>query len=187
MNVVQLIFLLLVFEDLAIIMSYIDRFKEQRNEVRHPDSTTVHYDRKLPFEIIVPLILIVVVLCFGVPMLFLWLYRKKIKKLKTGMFNSLIMDNSYLFLKFVIIESFFDIVFTQTYFFIWYFVFDEMWCNVFDRSCGYCCLVSDVAPCLMFGFFLFINSFNVIILYRQWMQDNFLLHLHFTTFIVRSN
>lgn len=99
MNVVQLIFLLLVFEDLAIIMSYIDRFKEQRNEVRHPDSTTIHYDRKLPLEIIVPLILIVVVLCFGVPMLFLGLYRKKIKKLKTGKFNNLIMDNSYLFLK----------------------------------------------------------------------------------------
>lgn len=96
MNVVQLIFLL-VFEDLSIIMSYIDRFKEQRNEVRHPDSTTVHYDRKLPLEIIVPLILIVVVLCFGVPMLFLGLYRKKMKKLKTGKFNRLIMDNSYFF------------------------------------------------------------------------------------------
>lgn len=86
MNVVQLIFLLLVFEDFEIIMSYIYRFKEQRNEVR-----------KLPLEIIVPLILIVVVLCCGVPMLFLGLYRKKIKKLKTGKFNSLIMDNSNLF------------------------------------------------------------------------------------------
>lgn len=71
----------------------------------------VYYDRKLFFEIIVLLILIVVVFCFGVFMLFLWLYRKKIKKLKIGKFNSLIMDNSYFFLKFVIIESFFDIVF----------------------------------------------------------------------------
>lgn len=96
MNVLQLVFLLLVFEDLGITMSYIDRFKEQQNEVRHPGSTTIHYDRKLPLEIIVPLILIVVVLCFGVPMLFLRLYREKIKKLKTGKFNSLIMDNSYL-------------------------------------------------------------------------------------------
>lgn len=82
MNVLQLV--LLVFEDLAITMSYIDRFKEQQNEVRHPNSTTIHYERKLPLEIIVPLILIVVVLCFGVPMLFFWIYRKKIEKLKPG-------------------------------------------------------------------------------------------------------
>lgn len=101
MNVLQLVFLLLVFEDLAITISYIDRFKEQRNEVRHPDSTTIHYERKLPLEIIVPLILIVVVLCFGVPILFLRLYREKIRKLKKGKVNSLIMDNSYLFLLFL--------------------------------------------------------------------------------------
>lgn len=110
MNFLQLVFLLLVFEDLAITMSYINRFKDQQNEVWHPDSTTIHYERKLPLEMIVPLILIVVVLCFGVPMLFLRLYRKKIKKLKKGTINSLIMNNSYLFLLFL--KVFFKIVFT---------------------------------------------------------------------------
>lgn len=65
-------------------MSYIDRFKEQQNKVKHPDCTTTDSEGKLPLEIIVPLILIVVVLCFGVPMLFLWIYRKKIEKLKLG-------------------------------------------------------------------------------------------------------
>lgn len=111
MNVLQLV--LLVFEDLAITMSYIDRFKEQQNEVRHPNSTTIHYERKLPLEIIVPLILIVVVLCFGVPMLFLRLYREKIKTLRKGKVNSLIVDNSYLFLLFLKV---FLKLFSQTYF-----------------------------------------------------------------------
>lgn len=60
------------------------------------------------------MILIVVVLCFGVPILFLRLYREKIRKLKKGKVNSLIMDNSYLFLLFC--KVFFKIVFTQTYF-----------------------------------------------------------------------
>lgn len=63
-------------------MSYVDRFKEQQNKVRHPDCTTIDCEGKLPLEI-VPLILIVVVLCFGISM-FLWIYRKKIEKLKTG-------------------------------------------------------------------------------------------------------
>lgn len=126
MNLLQLVFLLLVFEDLAITMSYINRFKEQQNEVRNPDSTTIHYERKLPLEIIVPLILIVVVLCFGFPMLFLRLYRKKIKKLKKGKVNSLILDNSYLFLLFL--KVFFKNCFHPDILFIWsrYFVFDEM-------------------------------------------------------------
>lgn len=101
MNVVQLIFLLLIFEDLAMTMSYIHRFKEQQNKVKHPDSTTIHHERKLPLEIIVPLILIVVVLCFGVTMLFLRLYREKIRKLKKGKVNSLMMDHRYLFLLFL--------------------------------------------------------------------------------------
>lgn len=65
-------------------MSYINRFKEQQNRVKHPDLTTIDCEGKLPPEIIVALILIVVVLCFGVPLLFLWIYRKKIKKLKKG-------------------------------------------------------------------------------------------------------
>lgn len=65
-------------------MSYIDRFKEQQNKARHPDCTTIDSEGKLPLEIIVALILIVVVLCFGVPLLFLWIYRKKIEKLKKG-------------------------------------------------------------------------------------------------------
>lgn len=65
-------------------MSYIDRFKEQQNRVRHPDCTTIDCEGKLPLTIIVALILIVVVLCFGVPLLFLWIYRKKIEKLKKG-------------------------------------------------------------------------------------------------------
>ncbi|XP_052678992.1 putative ankyrin repeat protein RF_0381 isoform X2 [Crassostrea angulata] len=58
------------------------KFKEQQNKVRHPDCTTTDCEGKLPPEIIVALILIVVVLCFGVSMLFLWIYRKKIEKLK---------------------------------------------------------------------------------------------------------
>lgn len=66
------------------IMSYLDRFKEQQNKVRHPDCTTNDCDGKLPLEILVALILIVVFLCFGVPLLFLWIYRKKIEKLKKG-------------------------------------------------------------------------------------------------------
>lgn len=65
-------------------MSYIDRFKEQQNNVRHPDCTTIDCEGKLPLEIIVALILIVVILCFGVPLLFLWIYRKKIEKLNKG-------------------------------------------------------------------------------------------------------
>lgn len=65
-------------------MSYNDRFKEQQNKVKHPDLTTTDCEGKLPPEIIVGLILIVVVLCFGVSMLFLWIYRKKIEKLKPG-------------------------------------------------------------------------------------------------------
>lgn len=186
MNVVQLIFLLLIFEDLAMTMSYIHRFKEQQNKVKHPDSTTIHHERKLPLEIIVPLILIVVVLCFGVTMLFLRLYREKIRKLKKGKVNSLMMDHRYLFLLFLKV---FLNRFHPDILFIWsrYFVFDEMWCDVFDRSCGYCCSVSDVAPCLIFCFFLFMNSFNVIIFYRKLLQDNLLLHLYFTTFITLSN
>lgn len=66
------------------LMSYLDRFKEQQNKVRHPDCTTNDCDGKLPLEILVALILIVVFLCFGVPLLFLWIYRKKIEKLKKG-------------------------------------------------------------------------------------------------------
>lgn len=66
------------------IMSCLDRFKEQQNKVRHPDCTTNDCDGKLPLEILVALILIVVFLCFGVPLLFLWIYRKKIEKLKKG-------------------------------------------------------------------------------------------------------
>lgn len=65
-------------------MSYIDRFKEQQNNVRHPDCTTIDSEGKLPLEIIVALMLIVFVLCFGVPFLFLWIYSKKIEKLKIG-------------------------------------------------------------------------------------------------------
>lgn len=65
-------------------MSYIDRFKEQQNREKHPDCTTINCEGKLPPEIIVALVLIVVVLCFGVPLLFLWIYRKKIEKLKRG-------------------------------------------------------------------------------------------------------
>lgn len=65
-------------------MSYIDRFKEQQNEKRHPGCTTINCEGKLPIETTVALILIVVVCCFGVSMLFLWIFRKKIEKLKTG-------------------------------------------------------------------------------------------------------
>lgn len=65
-------------------MSVINRFKEQQNEVKHPGCTTTDCGGKLPLEITVALILIVVVLCFGVSMLFLWIYRKKNKELKTG-------------------------------------------------------------------------------------------------------
>lgn len=74
---------MIVYEEIAMTMSYVDRFKEQQNKVRHPDCTTIDCEGKLPLEIIVPLILIVVVLCFGISM-FLWIYRKKIEKLKTG-------------------------------------------------------------------------------------------------------
>lgn len=75
---------MIVYEELAMTMSYIYRFKEQQNKVKHPDCTTINCEGKLPPEIIVPLILIVVVLCFGISMLFLWIYRKKIEKLNTG-------------------------------------------------------------------------------------------------------
>lgn len=65
-------------------MSYIDRFKEQQNNVRHPDCTTIDSEGKLPLEIIVALMSIVFVLFFGVLFLFLWIYSKKIEKLKIG-------------------------------------------------------------------------------------------------------
>lgn len=75
---------MIVYEELAKTLSYLDRFKEQQNKVKHPDCTTIDSEGKLPLEIIVPLILIVVVLCFGISMLFLWIYRNKIEKLNTG-------------------------------------------------------------------------------------------------------
>lgn len=71
------------FEDLAIIVYYIDRFKEKQNEVRLPDCTTIDCEGKLPLEIILALLLFVVVVCFGVSMFILMKNRRKIQKFKT--------------------------------------------------------------------------------------------------------
>lgn len=79
-------------------MLYIDRFKEQQNKIRRPNSTTTDCEGELPLKIIVALLLIVVVLCFFIIMYYLRQYRKKIHNLKTGKLNILILDNSYLFL-----------------------------------------------------------------------------------------
>lgn len=79
-----IVFSLLLFEDLEISMSYIDRFKEQQNEIRHPDSAAENWEMKLLLVIIAALLLIVVVFCVGLSLFLLRINREKIKKLKTG-------------------------------------------------------------------------------------------------------
>lgn len=77
-------------------MLYIDRFKEQQNKIRWPNSTTKDCEGELPLKIIVALLLIVVVLCFFIILYYLRQYRKKIQNLKTGKLNILILNSSYL-------------------------------------------------------------------------------------------
>lgn len=65
-------------------MSYFDRFKEQKNEIKYPDSTAKDCNGREPLETIVALLFISVVLCFGISILLLLIKRKKMKKIKTG-------------------------------------------------------------------------------------------------------
>lgn len=80
MSVQHLIVLFMKFEDVAITMSYIDRFKEQRNRARLPDCTTIDCEGRLSVEIILAFLLLAFVL---VSMIILMKYRRKIQKLTT--------------------------------------------------------------------------------------------------------
>lgn len=80
-------------------MSYIDRFEKQQNEESHPDSTAIDCEGKLPLEIILPSLLLVVavVVCLGVSILFLRKSNKEIQRLSTGKLSILKFDNDYRF------------------------------------------------------------------------------------------